>query len=375
MDLLRALLGLPARIGGLLTAPDQALARADAEGGGMRDALALVVAAVVAFRMPELVHAVLMTAGPTSGAFMRLLALFADEARHAAWFVLPAAVGVTFFARDRRDAGRDLDLAAACYPAAFVVAGLERALAALAGPQPDQASTANGIAAVAVAMLAWRAVRVARARPPKKSLQAAAQSAPDAAPAPAPSPVGRSAGIAARVAGGAVAALSVALAIHGAIWAARNVDVLRPIARGSEAPEFSLPRIDGAEGAVALGALRGQVVVLDFWATWCPPCVEMIPVLDGVQRAWAPRGVSFVGVNSDGGGATLDQIRAFMAAHPFSYPVVSDGDGDVGARYRVEALPSIVVIGRDGRIRASFIGYTMKGTLEKALRDAVEASP
>lgn len=107
MDFLRVLLGLPARVGQMVTAPDPALARVEAEGGGLRDALALVVAAVVAFRLPELVHAVLNVAGPTSGAFMRLVALFAGEARHAAWFVLPAAVAVTFFAGKGRDAGRD----------------------------------------------------------------------------------------------------------------------------------------------------------------------------------------------------------------------------------------------------------------------------
>src|SRR3954469_3495953 len=104
MDFLRTLLGLPARVGQTLTAPDRALARVEAQGGGLRDALALVVAAVVAFRLPELVHAVLTIVGGASGAFMRLVSLFADEAQHAAWFVLPAAVVVTFLARDRRDA-------------------------------------------------------------------------------------------------------------------------------------------------------------------------------------------------------------------------------------------------------------------------------
>jgi peroxiredoxin len=94
--------------------------------------------------------------------------------------------------------------------------------------------------------------------------------------------------------------------------------------------------------------------------------------MDGLARDWAPRGVSFLGVNSDGGGATPDQIRAFLAAHPFSYPVVRD-EGDVGALYRVENLPSIFVIGRDGGVRASFVGFTMKGTLEKVLRDATGA--
>ena len=64
-----------------------------------------------------------------------------------------------------------------------------------------------------------------------------------------------------------------------------------------------------------------------------------------------------------------------MVEHPFSYPVVRDGDGEVGARYRLEALPHIVVVGRDGRIRGSYVGYTSKATLEKAVREAVEAAP
>jgi thiol-disulfide isomerase/thioredoxin len=172
-----------------------------------------------------------------------------------------------------------------------------------------------------------------------------------------------------------VVALALALAAHGAVWSARNLAALRPIERGQIAPDFSLARIDGAPGAIAISALRGQVVVLDFWATWCGPCVQMIPVLDGLHRTWAARGVTFVGVNSDGGGATVEDIRAFMVEHPMSYPVVRDGDGEVGARYRLEALPNIVVVGRDGRIRGSFIGLTMQGTLEKALRDAVETAP
>jgi thiol-disulfide isomerase/thioredoxin len=365
-SLLRALLQLPARVGQLATAPDQALARVEAEGGGLRDALALVVVAVVAFRTPELVHAVLNVAGPTSGAFMRLVALFADEARHAAWFVLPAAVVVTFFARDRRDAGRDLDLGAACYPAAFVAGGLERALAALTGPRPIYSSAADGAAAVAIALLVFRAVAIARARPPVTKVAAPATPLPAALPPP-----GRNA----RIAGAAIVTLALALTVHGAIWSARNVEVLRPIARGQVAPDFALERVDGTPGAVAMNALRGQVVVLDFWATWCGPCVEMIPVMDALDRAWRPRGVSFVGVNSDGGGATADDIKSFLVVHPFSYPVVRDGDGEVGGRYRLEALPNIVVIGRDGRIRSSFVGYTNKSTLEKALRDAVDAPP
>jgi thiol-disulfide isomerase/thioredoxin len=365
---IRALPGLPSRVGQTLTAPDAALTRVEADGGGLRDALALVFVAVVAFRLPELVHAVLNIAGPTSGAVMGLIALFAGEARHAAWFVLPAAVVVTFLARERRDAGRDLDLGAACYPPVFVAAALERVLSALTGPQPFYGTAADAIGAAGVAVLVWRAVRVARSRPvPKKTVEPTAapvEPAPSAAPARP-----------ARLVGGAVLALALAATVQGAVWSAHNFDGLRPIARGQSAPDFSLPRIDATPGVVALRALRGQVVVLDFWATWCGPCVQMIPVLDAVHHDWAGRGVSFVGVNSDGRGATADDIKAFLIEHPMPYPVVRDGDSEVGGLYRVERLPTLVIIGRDGSVRKSFEGYTLKGTLDKALRDAVEAQP
>src|SRR5262245_50568991 len=223
---------LPWRVGQLATAPDAALARVDAEGGGLRDALALVAAAVVAFRMPELIQAVLIIAGGASGAFMRLVSLFASEAQHAAWFVLPAAVVVTLLAGDRRDSGRDLDLAAACYPPVFVAAGLERALAELMGPHPMSRSLADAAAAVAVALLVFRAVRIARARPRAAARATAAGEGAEAPPAPAPDPSATAAPVAppsgrgARLVGGAVVALALALAAHGAVWSARNLAAL-----------------------------------------------------------------------------------------------------------------------------------------------------
>ena len=161
--------------------------------------------------------------------------------------------------------------------------------------------------------------------------------------------------------------LTLAIAAVQAVWSARHVDDLRPMRSGQIAPDFSLTRIDGTPGAVTMASLRGQVVVLDFWATWCPPCVAMIPLLDDVHSTWGPLGVSFVGINSDGGGATLDEIKAFMAAHPIGYPVVID-NGEVDARYRLQALPNLFVIGRDGNICRTHVGLSVKEHFEQQIK-------
>jgi thiol-disulfide isomerase/thioredoxin len=345
----------PARIGQLVVAPRAGVARVEAEGGGLRDALWLVVLGVVTFRLPELCRVLFAIAGPATGDLMRLAGLFLDETRDAAWVVLPAAVIVTAAAGSHRDATRDLDLGAACYAPYFALRAIARLVDGVTGMRmlaEPLVDVASGVGALFVLVAA---IRVARARAPD------AADGPRAAAGPAPDRRALLAGV-------AVLALSGVAFGANAIWTARHYQALRPMHQGEPAPEFALPDIDHAS-TVTLAALRGQVVLLDFWATWCSPCVAMLPVLDATHREWASRGVAFVGVNSDGGGATVDEIKSFLAAHPIPYPVVID-DGTVGALYKVEALPSLVVIGRDGSIRKSFVGYTTEGALDRALRDA-----
>jgi thiol-disulfide isomerase/thioredoxin len=350
---------LPARLGQLLLAPGAALRRIDVEGGGFSDAVALVVIGTLAFRLPELVQVLLAIAGPTSGALLRLVAPFAAEVRDAAWIVLPAALAITVLAGARRDPSRDLELGAACYQVFFVVLALSRAVDAIAGMRVLPTRLTWTVAGIAAATVLVRAVGVARSR--------SRATAGDGAAAPTIVPPRA----AAWRAGLAVAALLLIGVGGGAVWSARHFDALRPMRRGQDAPDFTLARIDDSPGTIAMSGLRGQVVVLDFWATWCPPCVAMVPVLRDVHASWAPRGVAFVGINSDGP-TPIEEIRSFMSAHSLPYPVVGD-DGRVGGLYRVEALPSLVLIGRDGHIRESFVGYTSKGALDKAIGEALNA--
>ena len=225
-------LRLPARVGQLIAAPGAALGRIEAEGGGLRDAVALVVLGVIAFRLPDLIQILLAIAGRDLGRAARLAGLFANEALEAAWVVLPAAVVITTAAGARRDSSRDLDLAGGCYQAFFVVRGIARAMAAIAGAEVVPARLTWAVAAVAAAPLLVRAVGIARARRPGPADPA------NPAPPPSSSPPPRAAGA------GALALVALLLVGLGgnAVWASRHIEALRPMRRGQVAPAFALPR-------------------------------------------------------------------------------------------------------------------------------------
>ena len=134
---------------------------------------------------------------------------------------------------------------------------------------------------------------------------------------------------------------------------------------GKPAPDFELATADG--GKFKLSDQKGQsVVILDFWATWCGPCVQAMPVIDGVAQAYEEKGVKLVAVNLR---ESLDEVKAFMEKHKLALAVAMDSDGSTAMRYKANSIPQTVIVGKDGVVAQVFVGLSpnLKGQLEKVL--------
>lgn len=129
--------------------------------------------------------------------------------------------------------------------------------------------------------------------------------------------------------------------------AARGVGPLR---FGESAPEIAAERLSGTEG-VSLGDLRGRVVVIDFWATWCGPCRRIMPELDRLYQRHHGAGLAVLGIAREPEG----RLRAHLAESPVSYTVARDVGGTL-SRYGVRALPTVVVLDRTGQVRDVGVG-------------------
>jgi peroxiredoxin len=120
---------------------------------------------------------------------------------------------------------------------------------------------------------------------------------------------------------------------------------------GQLAPPFQLEALDGSK--FKLADRKGRVVVLDFWATWCGPCMQSMPVVEDVIREFADRDVELLAVNME---EQPEQVKAIMERHKFKAPVAIDRDGAVAAKYAVTAIPQTVVIDREGKVARLFVG-------------------
>jgi thiol-disulfide isomerase/thioredoxin len=144
----------------------------------------------------------------------------------------------------------------------------------------------------------------------------------------------------------------------------------RPSVVGQAPPEVALPDVDG--NTRSLAAWKGKLIVVNFWATWCGPCREEMPLLDATQKRLADRGIQVIGIAEDG----LAVTRAFLTDHPMGYPILVDdpektaGNGqDLSFKFgnTQNVLPYSVLIGRDGRILAQRFGNFTQSSLDRWL--------
>ncbi len=127
------------------------------------------------------------------------------------------------------------------------------------------------------------------------------------------------------------------------------------IAVGAEAPDFELVLMD--ESIFRLSDQRGRVVVIDFWATWCPPCVQSLPSLQAMYEELGGEDVEFVGVSLDRPTAR-NQVEAMMDRFSLTYPIGINADGAIAADYGAASIPTLVVVDREGIVRHVKVGFS-----------------
>jgi len=142
--------------------------------------------------------------------------------------------------------------------------------------------------------------------------------------------------------------------------------------QGFLAPELALPALEGAD--VDLADLRGQVVIVNFWASWCPPCRAEMPALERTYLAHAAEGLVVVAVNATNQDSQ-PAAAAFVEDMGLTFPIALDLTGEAGRRYQVRALPTTFFVDRQGVIQQVIIGgpmseATLRSTVQSLLADA-----
>lgn len=162
---------------------------------------------------------------------------------------------------------------------------------------------------------------------------------------------------ASRIAAVFVSSLAVLLLAAGAATA---------LEAGDRAPDFAAPALDG-KGTVSLAAYRGKVVYLDFWASWCAPCLKAVPEIEAIRKELAGKNFQVVAVNLD---QQPKKALRFLEKHPIGYPSASDPKGRLPKQFGLETMPTSYLIDGEGVIRYVHRGF-QRGD-GKALRAEIQ---
>jgi thiol-disulfide isomerase/thioredoxin len=165
-----------------------------------------------------------------------------------------------------------------------------------------------------------------------------------------------------------------ALGILGLLWAGiQEARRTRPVRAERTAPPFHFEKFGG--GQISSDALRGRVVMLDFWATWCGPCVAEMPTLVKLAQEYESKGVVFVAANRDDERVAKVEVGLFIDRRvPGLAPYVAFADDQTAEGYEVSAIPTMFLIDRDGRIHQSYLGAAGERTWRHRLEEALKTN-
>ena len=136
-----------------------------------------------------------------------------------------------------------------------------------------------------------------------------------------------------------------------ALCLALAAPVAHALEAGATAPDLNLP---GLKDTVTLAGLKGKVVYVDFWASWCGPCKQSFPFMNDLQARYRAQGFEIVAVNLDAKRGDADK---FLSEVPAQFNVAFDAKGDSAKRFEVRSMPSSYLIGRDGKVVAAHKGF------------------
>lgn len=340
------------RVGLALVAPRRALALADAPAAAGRagnDLMRVLVVVVVAAHLRRLVAAVWLAAAVDLGVGARGLLAALAQAWTTPLVLLGVLAALAFVAAGTtRSFGRAMDAAAvAVVPAAAVELLGTLALRHGAGALPAATSTA-----LTVVAWGWAATVAALAVPGLR------RAAIDRAVASRPG----------GLAGALLVAVALASAATDATWVVQNRDLLRPMRDGDVAPVVALPvvRDDGTLGAATPLVTPGRAAVIEFWATWCGPCKQSLPVLERLRRELGDAPVDFVTVNLDDAAAA----RRYFTAQGYGLALRRDDDV-VATQFGVTTIPHVVIVDVTGRVAEVHRGGLSGGALRTAVTAAL----
>jgi peroxiredoxin len=167
------------------------------------------------------------------------------------------------------------------------------------------------------------------------------------------------------------AVLAGAVLVGAGLLARHSLNAGETDQTGKAAPAWELKDLDGK--TVHSSDFKGKVVILDFWATWCPPCRAELPSFVALQKKYQDKGLTVVGMSVDKG--SVDDVKAFAKQQGLNYPVVLADAKIAGAFGGIEGIPTTFIIDRNGHIVKQHVGLTEQSEFESDIKPLLNSNP